>query len=239
MELRIQDERYERADRETIRGLQFEKLQALLAKAWETNPFYRDHWQAAGVTPDDITSLEAYTAKLPHIRKRDPGDDAAEPLLALRLRAQRRAGRRVRRARARLRLSRLAGRLRSGRVRTARPRGADHRFGAPALLLRRLHLEGARGTDARGPGPGGRDRARAVFPGSEMAGARLEVALPGDPGGLAGDRAARRHPGRAGPRALGRGGAPGRLDRALQPGHGARGRRRRRAPCPGCTWAAP
>ncbi len=41
MELRIQDERYERADRGTIRALQFEKLRALLAKAWETNPFYR------------------------------------------------------------------------------------------------------------------------------------------------------------------------------------------------------
>ena len=38
------------ADRGTIRALQFEKLTALLAKTWESNPFYRDHWQAAGVT---------------------------------------------------------------------------------------------------------------------------------------------------------------------------------------------
>ena len=80
MELRIQDERYERADRDTIRGLQFEKLRALLAKAWEANPFYREHWQAAGVSPDDITSLEAYTARLPHIRKRDLiADQEADP----------------------------------------------------------------------------------------------------------------------------------------------------------------
>ena len=80
MELRIEDERYERTDRGTIRALQFEKLTALLAKAWESNPFYRDHWQAAGVTPEDITSLEAFTARLPHIRKADlMADQEADP----------------------------------------------------------------------------------------------------------------------------------------------------------------
>jgi phenylacetate-CoA ligase len=71
VDLRLHDPRYERADREGIRALQFDKLRALLEKTWAINPFYREHWQAAGVAPGDITSLEAYTAKLPHIRKRD------------------------------------------------------------------------------------------------------------------------------------------------------------------------
>lgn len=80
MELRIEDERYERADRGAIRALQFEKLTALLAKTWESNPFYRDHWQAAGVTPEDIASLEAFRARLPHIRKADlMADQEADP----------------------------------------------------------------------------------------------------------------------------------------------------------------
>ena len=80
MELRYVDERYERAERSAIRALQFEKLTALLEKAWATNAFYRDHWAQAGVDLARITSLEAFAGEVPVIRKRDLiADQDAEP----------------------------------------------------------------------------------------------------------------------------------------------------------------
>ncbi|HEX9770981.1 MAG TPA: AMP-binding protein [Kiloniellales bacterium] len=71
MEPRILDARFERSDRATIRALQFEKLRALLDKAWATNDFYRGHWSAAGAAPDRVASLEDFTARIPPVRKAD------------------------------------------------------------------------------------------------------------------------------------------------------------------------
>ncbi len=81
MEPRIEDARYERADRATIRAHQLDRLKALIASARAANPFYRDHWRAARVDPDAIDSLEAFTARVPAIRKRDliADQDASPP----------------------------------------------------------------------------------------------------------------------------------------------------------------
>lgn len=67
----IHDAGLERADRDTIRGLQFDKLRRLLETAWATNAFYRDRWRAAGVDLDDIGSLEAFSARVPAVEKAD------------------------------------------------------------------------------------------------------------------------------------------------------------------------
>ena len=67
----IHDANLERADRATIRGLQFDKLRRLLAKTWATNAFYRDRWRAAGVDLDDIGTLEAFAARVPVVEKAD------------------------------------------------------------------------------------------------------------------------------------------------------------------------
>lgn len=75
---RIHDPRFERADRETIRGLQLEKLRALLEKTWATNAFYRDRWRAAGSNLDNIGSLEAFAAKIPAVEKADFMRDQAD-----------------------------------------------------------------------------------------------------------------------------------------------------------------
>jgi phenylacetate-CoA ligase len=56
-----------------------EKIQALLAWAWERAPFYRIRWQAAGLEPGDIRSLDDF-ARMPTITKADlRADQAANP----------------------------------------------------------------------------------------------------------------------------------------------------------------
>jgi phenylacetate-CoA ligase len=69
--LGIHDANLERADRATIRGLQFDKLRRLLEKAWSTNAFYRDRWRAAGVVLEEIGSLDAFSARVPVVEKAD------------------------------------------------------------------------------------------------------------------------------------------------------------------------
>jgi phenylacetate-CoA ligase len=55
------------------------RIQGLMAWAWEKAPFYRTRWQAAGLEPGDITSLEAF-ARVPTIEKADlRADQAAHP----------------------------------------------------------------------------------------------------------------------------------------------------------------
>ena len=70
MTMRIQDERYETADRDFIKAHQFEKLSQLLKTTWDRNAFYRGHWQAAGAGPD-IRSLTDFTDRVPVVRKAD------------------------------------------------------------------------------------------------------------------------------------------------------------------------
>ncbi|HEX3548728.1 MAG TPA: AMP-binding protein [Candidatus Elarobacter sp.] len=55
------------------------KIQALMAWAWERAPFYRTRWQAAGLEPGDIRSLDDF-ANVPTIAKADlRADQAAHP----------------------------------------------------------------------------------------------------------------------------------------------------------------
>lgn len=55
------------------------KIQGLMAWAYERAPFYRTRWQAAGLEPGDIRSLEDFT-RVPTISKADlRADQAAHP----------------------------------------------------------------------------------------------------------------------------------------------------------------
>ena len=47
-----------------------EKLRAQVAYAWERSAFYRRHWQAAGVSPSTLQSLDDL-ARFPVVRKDD------------------------------------------------------------------------------------------------------------------------------------------------------------------------
>jgi phenylacetate-CoA ligase len=70
-ELRIENERFERAEPSVIRAYQWERLRALLPRVWETNAFYRERWRAAGVALDRIDSLEAFSRLIPTVEKKD------------------------------------------------------------------------------------------------------------------------------------------------------------------------
>lgn len=55
------------------------KIQALMAWAWERAPFYRTRWQAAGLEPGDVKSLDDFS-RVPTIAKADlRADQAAHP----------------------------------------------------------------------------------------------------------------------------------------------------------------
>jgi phenylacetate-CoA ligase len=55
------------------------KIQGVMAWAWERAPFYRTRWQAAGLEPGDVKSLEDF-ARVPTIVKADlRADQAANP----------------------------------------------------------------------------------------------------------------------------------------------------------------
>ena len=51
--------------REELRELQLERMRESLRNAYENVPLYRERFDAAGVTPDDLTSLEDI-AKFPY-----------------------------------------------------------------------------------------------------------------------------------------------------------------------------
>ena len=57
-----------------------ERLRQLTRYAWDTSPFYRRKWDAAGFHPDHLRSLEDFEAKVPVITKQDLRDaQAATP----------------------------------------------------------------------------------------------------------------------------------------------------------------
>ncbi len=60
----------ETAPPDVIRQLQGERLAALVRRAWDRIPFYRDRWKACGIEPGDIRTAEDIR-KLPVIRKSD------------------------------------------------------------------------------------------------------------------------------------------------------------------------
>lgn len=53
-----------------LRALQWERMRALVRHAWETSPWYRETWQAAGFAPDALRS-EADWLALPIVTKSD------------------------------------------------------------------------------------------------------------------------------------------------------------------------
>lgn len=53
-----------------------ERIQQVMAYAWDRSPFYRQKWSAAGLQPGDITSLEAFEA-VPVVRKEELRADQA------------------------------------------------------------------------------------------------------------------------------------------------------------------
>ena len=69
---------HERAPPEAIRMLQLDRLRALLQKTWSVNPFYRDHWKAAGARPEQINSLDDFRERIPSVEKRDFLNDQLE-----------------------------------------------------------------------------------------------------------------------------------------------------------------
>lgn len=86
MELRYQDERFEKAEPNHIRAYQLERIRKLVAHAWRINPFYREHWLARGGKRGKVASFEEFRDKIPLIRKKDfVADQAANPPYGKRL----------------------------------------------------------------------------------------------------------------------------------------------------------
>ncbi|MET7773944.1 phenylacetate--CoA ligase family protein [Nocardia sp. NPDC005366] len=61
----------ETASRETIRADQERRVLELVRYAWDNSPLYRELWGAAGVSPDDIRTLDDFTNKIPTLTKAD------------------------------------------------------------------------------------------------------------------------------------------------------------------------
>lgn len=61
----------ETAPREVIQELQEKRILELVPYAWERSAFYRELWSSAGVTPDDIRSLDDFITKIPTFCKDD------------------------------------------------------------------------------------------------------------------------------------------------------------------------
>jgi phenylacetate-CoA ligase len=57
--------------REELEAFQLRKLRRVMARNWEHNPFYRDLWTQARVSPDDIQTLADFRHRVPAIEKRD------------------------------------------------------------------------------------------------------------------------------------------------------------------------
>ena len=77
MELRIENERFERAEPAAIRACQWQKLKDILARAQATNAFYAERWRKAGVDLDRVRSLEDFSAQIPMFEKKDYVEDQA------------------------------------------------------------------------------------------------------------------------------------------------------------------
>ncbi|MBQ9988734.1 MAG: phenylacetate--CoA ligase [Clostridia bacterium] len=72
----------EQADRKTIQELQLSRLQDTVKRAYENVPFYRQTLDKAGITPDDIKSLDDLK-KIPFTVKQDMRDHYPYGLLAV------------------------------------------------------------------------------------------------------------------------------------------------------------
>lgn len=71
-------ERLARLSRDEILQFQFAKLKRQLERAYARNGFYRTRFEAAGVKPDDIRTLDDFRTRIPAMGKRDCLDDQAK-----------------------------------------------------------------------------------------------------------------------------------------------------------------
>ncbi|UCG94700.1 MAG: phenylacetate--CoA ligase [Candidatus Aerophobus sp.] len=70
----IYNEEYETMPREALEAIQLRRLQTTVARVYNTVPFYKKHFDEAGVKPDDIKSLDDL-GKLPFTYKNDLRDN--------------------------------------------------------------------------------------------------------------------------------------------------------------------
>jgi phenylacetate-CoA ligase len=75
MELRYENEHFERTDRAAIRTYQWDKLKELLPRVSATNAFYAEGWRAAGVDLARVKSLDDFSRQIPMFEKKDYVDD--------------------------------------------------------------------------------------------------------------------------------------------------------------------
>jgi phenylacetate-CoA ligase len=73
---------YETMPRSELKRLQLERLKHQVRHAYQQVPFYRTRFKEAGITPDDITSLEDIT-RLPFTNKNDFRDNYPYGLMAV------------------------------------------------------------------------------------------------------------------------------------------------------------
>ena len=67
---RYANTRLEQASIAEIKALQLKRIQTVVARAYERNPFYRALYDKAGVHPRDIHSLDDFRQRIPFIDKR-------------------------------------------------------------------------------------------------------------------------------------------------------------------------
>ncbi len=70
----IYNEEYETMPREALESIQLRRLQTTVARVYNTVPFYRDRFDAVGLTPEDVRSLDDLR-KLPFTYKDDLRDN--------------------------------------------------------------------------------------------------------------------------------------------------------------------
>jgi phenylacetate-CoA ligase len=75
MELRYYNPLVERMSRDELLGLQFRKLKQQVEWAYTRSDFYKRKFQRAGVTPDDIQSLDDFRKRVPVTTKKELLED--------------------------------------------------------------------------------------------------------------------------------------------------------------------
>ncbi|MGD8242005.1 MAG: phenylacetate--CoA ligase [Desulfobacterales bacterium] len=70
----IYDIEYETMPREALEAIQFRRLKATIDRGYSSVPFYRQQFEAAGITPGDVQSLQDLS-KLPFTTKQDLRDN--------------------------------------------------------------------------------------------------------------------------------------------------------------------
>lgn len=69
MQMRIHNAEIEQLDRGALLDLQWRKVKLMIEHAYSNSSFYRDRFRQAGITPDDIRSIEDYQERVPTVDK--------------------------------------------------------------------------------------------------------------------------------------------------------------------------